>query len=134
MPLGMRTLIPIRMKRYVKALAVLAFALAAATSHAQIFEITGKITDADSLPIRNAKVLALGTSTSVKSDKNGAFCITLAKLPDTLEVKARGFLTRMIPVDKDKNRRHILLFEKHHLHGDTLVMSGGAAAAGDARS
>src|SRR3954470_2600080 len=66
-------------------------------SHAQIVEVTGKVTDNYGLPVPNASVQEKGSKKGTVTDMNGNFHISISK-GQTLRVSSVGFETKDAPV------------------------------------
>ncbi|CAH8285379.1 TonB-linked SusC/RagA family outer membrane protein [Mariniflexile fucanivorans] len=109
------------MKKKLTGLLMLFMALSIQLSYAQDKKITGKITDADGIPLSSATVIVEGTNRGVVSDFDGNYSITAAE-NSVLKISFIGMKTQLVPVGS-KTTVNVVLAED--LEGlDTVVVTG----------
>ena len=87
-------------------------------------KISGKITDANNLPLPGVSVLEKNTSNGVVSDFDGNFEITLKNKDSKLIVSYLGFLTQEISV-LNKNKVNVVLKESKEELNEVVVVGYG---------
>lgn len=75
------------------------------------FELQGKVTDFEDLPLMGTNILIEGTSKGVKTDSNGAYSVHV-KLGDVLLFSYVGMHTRKIPINEIIQNLNVQLFAK----------------------
>jgi len=77
----------------------------------QEYEVSGKVTTYDSIPLIDAEIKAKGTGMEVKTDSLGRFTVNCLE-DDKLTVRARGFRRERVKVNMDETDLHINLVLK----------------------
>ena len=80
-------------------LTILVICLATSFSFSQENLIRGSVTTFDSIAIANAQVIVKSSGKIVRTDSLGNFTIR-CKIPDVVKIKAKGFSSRRVKLDK----------------------------------
>ena len=88
-------------------------------------EVTGKVLDADGAGVPFATVIENGTSNGTTTDENGAFQLSVSKLPTNITASFVGFETKKLYVNSEYNVSITLQEESVGL--DEVVVTGNRA-------
>ena len=89
--------------------------------------ISGKITDAEGLPLIGATVLEVGTTNGTVADLEGKFSMTVSDGAEQLRVSYTGFETQLVPVTSATNY-NITMAENSSTLDEVVVIGYGASS------
>jgi outer membrane receptor protein involved in Fe transport len=111
------------MGKLLRYLFILIFSLAAMASRAQVYEVSGKVTEAATgLPLLGVHVAVIGNVQGTVSDQQGEFSLkTSVAPPFSLQISFVGFETQIIDVDQSGMQIDIQMEEDYLLGQEATV-------------
>ncbi len=103
---------------------LIALCLAVSHSFAQTLTVSGKVTDADGLPMVGATILEKGTTHSVQTDDKGVFRIVLANRTSTLQISYLSYITKEV-VPGTRTNINVVLESAQTALDDVVVVGYG---------
>jgi TonB-linked SusC/RagA family outer membrane protein len=105
-----------------------------AQKHVQAVTITGKVTDANNIPLPGVSILLKGTTTGTVSGVDGGYQLRLPENQGTLVFSFIGFTRVEIPLDGDKTVVNVQLKEEPRSMNEVVVVGYGTQRRGEVTS